>query len=187
MNALVLYVVRHAHTDWTPDEGRSLSVRGRADAGRVAQVLAGLPLAAVYASSARRAQQTVAPLAAQCGVDVVVCDAFRERVVAAHPVGDFAATLAWLWANPTQSLPGGESNVAARARGVAALLPLLRRHRGQQFAIGSHGNLLALLLQHVDASIDYAFWQAMTMPDVYRMEWAGTRFVGWRRCWPADH
>ena len=39
----VFYLIRHAHADWTPDEGRPLSERGQRDALRLAECL-GVPL-----------------------------------------------------------------------------------------------------------------------------------------------
>ena len=56
----VFYLIRHAHATWTPDENRPLSERGQQDALRVADLLGGQPIAAIYASTMRRAQQTVA-------------------------------------------------------------------------------------------------------------------------------
>ena len=54
-----LYLVRHAHAVWTPEENRPLSDRGRQDALRVADLLCAsphrAPITAVYASTARRA------------------------------------------------------------------------------------------------------------------------------------
>jgi len=46
----------------------------------------------------------------------------------------------------------------------------LDRYPGQQIAVGTHGNLLVLILQHFDRSVGFAFWQSLTMPDVYRLE-----------------
>ena len=45
-----MYLVRHAHAHWTPDEDRPLSARGRRDAERVAGVLCAYPIIALYAS-----------------------------------------------------------------------------------------------------------------------------------------
>lgn len=64
MTSTTVHLVRHAHVIWTPDEDRVLSPDGRADAERVATLLAREPISAVYASTMRRAIETVTPLAA---------------------------------------------------------------------------------------------------------------------------
>ena len=166
----VLYLVRHAHADWTPDEDRPLSARGRADAQRVADLLQPFPISAVYSSPFRRAHETVAPLAVGLGLPIRVIDDLRERELGTAPTDSFMATVKAAWGEPTLGFPGGESNAAAQRRGVAVFQGLLDRHPGQQIAVGTHGNLLVLILQHFDPSVGFAFWQSLTMPDVYRLE-----------------
>lgn len=49
--------------------------------------------------------------------------------------------------------------------------------------LATHGNLLALLLQSFDPTIDFAFWQALTMPDVYRVQLIVHHRVQLQRQW----
>jgi 2,3-bisphosphoglycerate-dependent phosphoglycerate mutase len=177
----VLDLVRHAHAVWTPDEQRPLSPRGRRDAERLAGVLASCPIDAIYASPYRRARETVAPLARRLGLPVRVEADLRERRLGAEPVADFLAAVQALWADPQWAWPGGESNAAAQRRGVALLRRLRARHPGEHVVLGTHGNLLALIVQHVDPGVDFAFWRALTMPDVYRLTWEAAGPVGYRR------
>ena len=88
---MVLYLIRHAHAVWTPDVNRPLSERGQQDAQRVADLLSERPLDAVYASSERRAQQTVAPLAERLGLPLQITPALDERRLARGRVDDFQA------------------------------------------------------------------------------------------------
>jgi 2,3-bisphosphoglycerate-dependent phosphoglycerate mutase len=169
---------------------RCTVVAGEARPGYVAILLANEPISAVYASSMRRAIQTVEPLAESLGLPVTTLDDLRERRLSGEPVDDHGTAVAWCWANPAAALPGGESNHAARRRGVAVVSELAGRHRGQVIVVGSHGNLLALILQHWLPSVDHAFWSRLTMPDIYTLtlcdegppelarRWdAGNRFV----------
>jgi 2,3-bisphosphoglycerate-dependent phosphoglycerate mutase len=179
----ILYLVRHAHADYSPDEDRSLSERGRRDAERVAGRLDRLPIAAVYASSARRAWETVAPLAARLGVPIQSVHDLRERELAAGEVDDFQAAVRATWDDPEFAHPGGESNGAAQRRGVAAIRLILQAHPHGQVVAATHGNLLALIAGHFDASLGYPFWQSLTMPDVYRLELEGERLVTMDHLW----
>ena len=83
------YLVRHGHAVWMPEETRPLSERGRRGALRVAEILSQMPIDAIYASTMRRAQQTVAPLAAQLGLPVQTTPALDERQLSADAVEDF--------------------------------------------------------------------------------------------------
>jgi 2,3-bisphosphoglycerate-dependent phosphoglycerate mutase len=177
------YLVRHAHAGWTPDENRPLSARGRADAERVADVLGGFPITAIYSSPARRAWETVAPLAARLGLPVQVVPDLRERKLCDGTVDGFFAAVRATWADLSFAHPGGESNAAAQRRGVVAVQRLIERHPTDHVVLGTHGNLLALVLQHVDAGVDFAFWRSLAMPDVYALQMSvdGDAFV--RRVW----
>ncbi|MBN1248550.1 MAG: histidine phosphatase family protein, partial [Anaerolineae bacterium] len=63
---------------------------------------------------------------------------------------------------------------AAQARGVAVLEACHLNHGGEHIVLGTHGNLLALVLQHFDPTVDFEFWLALTMPDIYRVRTSAT-------------
>ena len=56
--------------------------------------------------------------------------------------------------------------MAAQQRGVAVIIALTRCHTGETIVVGTHGNLLALILQHWAPAVDDAFWSRLTMPAV---------------------
>jgi 2,3-bisphosphoglycerate-dependent phosphoglycerate mutase len=168
-----LYLIRHAHAIWTPDKGRALSPTGQAGAAHVAALLGDAPIAAIYASPFKRAIQTITLLAKAHGLSVTTITDLRERKLT-QPIADHAAAVAWCWANPTAALPGSESNLIAQRRGVAAIIDPAARHLGEAIAVGTHGNLLALILQHRQPAIDHAFWQRLTMPDSYALTLSDT-------------
>lgn len=62
MTPTTIYLVRHAHAAWTPDESRALSLGGQTGPEHLAALLRDKPIVAVYTSRARRALQTVEPL-----------------------------------------------------------------------------------------------------------------------------
>ncbi len=167
----MIYLVRHAHAVWTPDENRPLSARGAAGAERVAEVLGRCQIAALYASPAARAQQTLVPLAARLGLPIGTVHDLRERELGSQPVpeSEFEATIRALWQAPGLALPGGESNDAAERRGVDVVRSLRARHGPEPIVLGTHGNLLALILHGFDPSIGFDFWQALSMPDIYAL------------------
>lgn len=165
----VLYLARHAHADWLPDEQRPLSARGLADAERLAELLQAKPIAALYSSPAYRAYQTIAPLAARLNLPIQQVRDLRERELSATSVPNFLEAVHRTWQEPEFAFPGGESNRMAQHRGIQVVAGLVGRHPNDHIVVSTHGNLLALILQHYDSSIDVAFWQALTMPDVYQV------------------
>ena len=182
----VFYLVRHAHADWTPRENRPLSARGQRDALRVAEVLRVFPVVAIYASPARRAQQTVAPLAAQLSLPVQVVPELSERRLCAGAADDFEEAVRTTWADPTFAHPGGESNAAAQERGVGLVHRLADQYPAEHVVLGTHGNLLALVLQHHDPALDHLFWRSLTMPDVYRLSICATGTASIARIWGTE-
>jgi 2,3-bisphosphoglycerate-dependent phosphoglycerate mutase len=178
-----IYLVRHAHSDWTEDENRPLSERGLEDAGRVSEFLGELSLTAIYSSPALRARQTVAPLASRIGLSVQEIDDLQERVLGRWAGDDFEAAVRMTCDDLTFSHPDGETNQAAQARGVAIVQGIVSQHEGEQIVIASHGNLLALVLQHFDQTIGFYFWQSMTMPDIYRLDISAAGMASINRVW----
>jgi len=79
-----IYLVRHGETDanrelrWQGHRDTALNAVGRAQAEGVAQALAAIPFAAVYASDLSRARDTAAPLAARLGLELRIRPGLRE-------------------------------------------------------------------------------------------------------------
>ena len=166
----VFYLIRHAHAEWVPDEQRPLSSKGREDVIRVADLLSGSPITRVYSSPYQRAWETVRPLTERVGLPVHSEPGLRERKLSGEPIVDgFLAAVKRTWDDPTYAHPGGETNAAAQRRWVAVVQQLFGPYAEEYMALSTHGNLLALILQHYDPNVDYAFWRALTMPDVYEL------------------
>jgi 2,3-bisphosphoglycerate-dependent phosphoglycerate mutase len=178
-----VYLVRHAHAVWTRDEARPLSPSGSADARRLADLLEPQPIGAVYSSPSRRALDTVAPLAARLGLVAELVPDLRERELPAVPVGDFDAVVRDTWTSPHAAPHGGETNAAAQARGLAVLRRVLSVHGGTHVVLGTHGTLLALMLNGFEPSFDYAAWQRLSFPDVYRLDFDAGRLRHTERMW----
>jgi 2,3-bisphosphoglycerate-dependent phosphoglycerate mutase len=199
---VTFYLVRHAHADWTPDEDRPLSSRGSADALRIASVLRGYPIRAIYASPYQRARQTIAPLAAGLDLPVWIDPGLRERRLGDIAALDFFEAVQATWEDTAFAFPGGESNSAAQQRGLAVIrrlraelavensneaphkMPHEATHEMPHIVLATHGVLIALILQAYDYSIDYAFWAALTMPDIYALHFDPAGEGKIRRLWP---
>jgi 2,3-bisphosphoglycerate-dependent phosphoglycerate mutase len=163
-------LVRHAHADWTPDEDRPLSAQGSQDAARVGKILREFPIDAIYSSPFRRARETIAPLAGQLSLSIHSEPDLRERKLGNETFENFFTAVEITWQNPSFAHPGGESNVSAQQRGITVVERLLEKHHTGNIVLSTHGNLMALILQAFDPSVDFLFWKSMTMPDVYKLD-----------------
>jgi 2,3-bisphosphoglycerate-dependent phosphoglycerate mutase len=178
-----LYLVRHAHADWEPDEARPLSEAGRSAARTVNELLSEFPITAIYSSPARRSIETISDLAKRVGLCPTVVPDLRERALAPIPAGDFERVVQESWNAPTIAAAGGESNSAAQTRALAVVRQLVIRHAGQHLVVATHGNLLALILNGLDPAFGYAFWRQLSLPDVYELQLDGVTMVSVRRIW----
>ena len=173
---LEIILVRHATpvppgtAGWEErDDERPLTSEGLRQADDLALELDPYGLSAVYSSPFPRALQTVSPTARAACWRCSCIDDLRERQLARRPARRLARScLARSWAEPDFAVPGGESGRAAQQRGMRVLDLLRVRHaEGGRLLVGSHGNLISLILQALEPAVDHAFHQAMPMPAVY--------------------
>jgi 2,3-bisphosphoglycerate-dependent phosphoglycerate mutase len=182
---LEIVLVRHAQAvpvgtpPWEErDDDRPLTEDGLRDADELALELDPYHFSAAYSSPYARSLQTVTPTAKRRSLEVQLLDDLRERRLAATPRDDWANLLVQAWADPDFAAPGGESGREAQQRGLRALDLLRARHAaGGRLLVGSHGNLISLILQGLEPEVDHAFHLAMPMPAVFHLEHDG---IGWR-------
>jgi 2,3-bisphosphoglycerate-dependent phosphoglycerate mutase len=174
-----LYFVRHAHSIYTPDElVRPLSEKGMQDARKVAELLKQEPIDRVLSSPYKRAVQTVEGITES---QIELVDDFRERTLSSGSVPDFAYAIQKVWQNEGFAWEGGESNLEAQARGVKKTLELLHTYAGENIAIGTHGNIMVLIMNHFDRAYDFQFWKTLAMPDIYKLSFDGSELIEAKR------
>jgi 2,3-bisphosphoglycerate-dependent phosphoglycerate mutase len=50
-------------------------------------------------------------------------------------------------------------------------------------AVGTHGNVMTAIFNYYDDRYGFDFWQRTTMPDVYRVDFDGERWLHMERLW----
>jgi 2,3-bisphosphoglycerate-dependent phosphoglycerate mutase len=179
-----IYFVRHAHSTYTPDElNRPLSVKGFKDVNLVTKLLQNEQIDVVYASPYRRAIQTVQGIADYIGKEITYEERFKERKLAEKPVADFETGIKQVWENPNFCFKGGESNKAAQGRGVKALIHLLEEQQSKNIVVGTHGNIMVLMMNYFDKTYGLEFWKELQMPDIYQLSFDGTTLLAIKRIW----
>lgn len=174
----VVYFVRHAHSNYSSDEyNRPLSLKGLQDANLITEKLKDRQIDAVISSPYKRAIETVQGIAKWNRKQVITCDVLKERTLALGPVVDFERAINRVWNNPAFSYEGGESNLAAQRRVVPVFQKILMHYEDAHIVVGTHGNILTLILNAFNPAIGLTFWQELKMPDIIKVEFQQLELV----------
>ncbi|GIP27170.1 phosphoglycerate mutase [Paenibacillus sp. J23TS9] len=185
----VIYMVRHAESKYIPgmEEARGLSEKGMKDALFVRDILRTEDIDAFFSSPYQRAIQTVEPSAREAGGDIILIEDLKERTLAGEdfhvPEGHFFSCKKQLYDDFHFTIPGGESSSEAQYRGSQVILKLLEEHRGKKIAIGTHGDIMTLIMNYFNREYDFEFWRSTSMPDVYKLAFEDKELKQVTRCW----
>ena len=142
-----------------------LTELGHHQANLVGDRLANEPIAALYASTLTRTQQTAAPLAAKLGLDPVIEHDLREIYMGdfeggqlrQHAAEGHPAVLAMRANREWGEIPGGETNAELAARTVDTITRIGISHRDQMVAVFVHGGVIGAILGHIAESNPFVF------------------------------
>lgn len=181
-----LALVRHAETA-EDTRGRcygrldvGLSVAGREQCARLAEVFRGEPLRSVWASPAIRARETAEAIAAPHRLDVGVIEALREldfgelegRAYDEIAVTDPDLYARWMTAPTTVRFPGGESYSDLQSRVDAGIAALLERHDDGLAVVVTHGGVVRAVLRSVlDFPAERIFRLSIDPAAITTLEW----------------
>lgn len=180
-----VYFVRHADSVFVPnrERERGLTEQGERDAARIIDILGKEPLDHFVSSPYERAIATIRGLAASHKQEIQIVEELREREIGVITGVDFKTAKKQVYADFDHAFAGGESSRQAQKRAVAALHMIIGQHRGKQIVVGTHGDILTLMLNYYDPQIGYAFWRSSTMPDVYKVILDEERLARLERLW----
>jgi broad specificity phosphatase PhoE len=196
MTGLRLVLARHGQTDAnlgllldSLPPGPPLNELGRRQADELADALAVEPVAAVYASTALRAQQTARPVAERHGLTVEVVAGLHEVFM-----GDLEGTTgeeslmaflavakAWSAGELARALPGGESALDAIGRFVDAVTGIRARHSHGVVVAVTHGAVLQVAVPALAPNVAAAMPQPL-VPNTGQviLDQDDTTPTGWR-------
>ncbi len=155
-----LFLIRHGVTAVTGSRlygrtpGIHLDERGRRQAAALVERFEGVRLTALYSSPLERCVETMEPLAEAHRLAIRTSEALIE-MDAGTWTGRTLRSLRRLklWEmvqrNPSRfSFPGGESFVDAEARVLDEVERIVARHPRGRIAVGTHGDLVRVLISH---------------------------------------
>ncbi len=182
-----IYMVRHAHSVFNieTEVTRPLSKQGFEDANQITEILKKEKINVVVSSSYVRAIQTVQGIADVLGTEVKLDARFRERDLAAkdYKIEDTEKAMKMCFDTPDFAHPGGETNNEVQKRGVESLSEVMDTYEGKKIAIGIHGHIMTIIMNHYDEKFNYEFFEKTTKPDIYKMTFIDQKLVNVDRLW----
>ncbi|MCT4784508.1 MULTISPECIES: histidine phosphatase family protein [Exiguobacterium] len=161
-----IYLIRHCSAKGQEPDA-PLTETGERQALALRDFFQDIPISRIISSDYIRAVASVTPLASTRLLPIEQDPRLRERVLSVEPRDDWFDLLRRSFEDDSLALPGAESGRDATDR----ILQVLREDEGHGTTLlVTHGNLLALLLQHVDYRFDFDTWRNLSNPDVYRLD-----------------
>ncbi|WP_235988873.1 histidine phosphatase family protein [Aquibacillus kalidii] len=171
-----IYMVRHAKSPFTfgKESSRRLSKEGETDAKKVTQILIDKDIDVVVSSSYTRAVQTVQELANYKGLNVITYEELKERPIKGLnyklPEKEITDAIKLSFEDKNFCLEGGESVYKAQKRAIPIIMQLLKIYQQKNIVIGTHGNIMTIIMNYFDNRYGYNFWKSTSKPDIYRLD-----------------
>ena len=163
----ILYIVRHCSAEGQQPEA-TLRPEGSIQAIALANFLADEGIERIVSSPFTRAVQSILPLAQRLHREIETDARLAERILSSSNLPDWLDRLRATFDDLDLHFEGGESNRTAMNRAISAINDILK-HGATITCIVTHGNLMTLLLKHFDISLGFETWNALTVPDVFRI------------------
>ncbi|WP_334073127.1 histidine phosphatase family protein [Paenibacillus sp. A14] len=185
----IIYMVRHGESPKAEgnERTRGLTEKGKTDAKRITELLKQEGIDIFFSSPYSRAIMTLEELARTAGKEMQLHEDLRELTFSSDDKimsdGELYPLVSKMFSNRAALSPGGESAFGCQTRAVAVLKEILTKNRGQRIAIGTHGAVMTLIMEHFDSSYDFDFLMRTSKPDVYRMEFKDDELIEVERLW----
>jgi 2,3-bisphosphoglycerate-dependent phosphoglycerate mutase len=185
----IIYMVRHAESpfEFGQERTRGLSEEGFEEAKRVAEFFTDVEVHYMASSSYTRAKQTIQCIAEHKSLNIVEYEELVERPIKGL---DYKASWNVLYEAIRRSfvdkdfaLEGGETTRRAQQRSIPIIENLLEEQRGKNIVIGTHGNIMTIIMNHYDEKYGFDFWNTTSKPDIYRMTFNLNQLEQVERIW----
>ncbi|MEC0226073.1 histidine phosphatase family protein [Paenibacillus alba] len=182
MNTFV-YFVRHAESLYIEgmERTRGLSEKGRLDSLQVGEFLKKENIDVFCSSTYERAIQTIQAAAGE--KEILLFEDLKERELGEISEWTFKDAKLKLYTDIHYAFPEGESTFSAQKRAIKVLRSILNEYKGKKIVIGTHGDIMTLMLNDFDKRFDFSFWASTAMPDIYKIEFQELIFVKADRLW----
>jgi 2,3-bisphosphoglycerate-dependent phosphoglycerate mutase len=188
-----IYMVRHAEStfEFGQERTRGLSTEGFAAAKQVAGFFTDIDIHYMVSSPYARAKQTIQYIADQKSLEIVEYEELVERPIKGldykAPWTDLYEAIRISFVDQDFALEGGESTRQAQQRSIPIIEKLLAEQPGKNIVIGTHGNIMTIIMNYFDHKYGFEFWDSTSKPDIYKLTFNTNRLEQVERVWNESH
>ena len=174
-----LFVIRHGKASLEgTDRERGLTSEGIDHANQISDVLLKIEpkIQKIFSSPLRRAILTIKPFSEDTNLEINIIEELHEKITGDTEGRNLNDEKKKRWEDFDSKLPNGESSSEATKRALSGLNSILNDlPENGSAAVQCHGTLIALILHNYDSSFGFDQWKAMTMPDIYQINFDGDK------------
>lgn len=181
----ILYFVRHAVSEFIEgkERTRGLSEQGKKDAEIIRAILRFEDIDEYVSSPYERSIETIRLAAIDQRKQIHIEEDLRERKIGDFWPATFNEAKHKVFEDFKFSFPGGESSEEAQKRAIEAIRRVIERYKGKKIVVGTHGDIMTLMLNYFDNRYGYTFWESTSMPDIYKLRLEENQIVNVKRIW----
>ena len=184
----IIYMIRHAKSPFVfgEERTRNLSAQGLIDAQKVTDIMNNEKIDLIVSSPYIRAIQTIEGIATNKDIEIIVYEQLRERQLK----GAFKLTedeiqqaIKTSFDDIDFQLTDGESIRDVQNRAIPVIKNLLNNYEGKTIIIGTHGNVMTIIMNYFNKAYGYDFWKNTSKPDIYKLVFSGEELLSVYRLW----
>ena len=183
-----IYMIRHAKSPFVlgQERTRELSDQGIIDAKKVTAIMNNKEIDLIVSSPYIRAIQTIEEIANNKNLDVKVYEELRERQLkGAYKLteDEIQQAIKTSYEDIDFHLTEGESIRDVQNRAIPVIKNLLNNYQGKTIIIGTHGNVMTIIMNYFKKEYGYEFWKNTSKPDIYKLVFSGENLLSVHRVW----
>lgn len=181
-------MIRHAKSPFVfgQERTRGLSEEGERDAIKITELMKQKKVDAIISSPYTRAVQTIEGIATANNIEIKIYEDLRERQLKGAyklPNEEIQQALKKSYEDIDFYLSGGESIRDVQNRALPVIKDLLNEYEGKKIIIGTHGNVMTIIMNYFNSEYGYEFWKSTSKPDIYELTFYKKELRDVERIW----
>jgi 2,3-bisphosphoglycerate-dependent phosphoglycerate mutase len=186
-----IFMIRHAESPFIFGEERTrkLSKDGELDAEKVAKLMLSEKIDVIVSSPFARSIQTIEPIATTRNIKIELYEELKERMIKGNyklPWEEVEPAIKKSFEDKDYCLPGGETTRQAQERAIPIVKRLLKEYEGESIVLGTHGNIMTIIMNYFDGKYGYDFWASTSKPDIYKLIFIDGELTDVKRTWELE-
>jgi 2,3-bisphosphoglycerate-dependent phosphoglycerate mutase len=184
----IIFMIRHAESPFIfgQERTRKLSEQGERDAEKITEIMRKEKVDVIVSSPYTRAIQTIEEIAHERNLEIQLFEELKERPIKGEyklPEEDILQAIKKSYDDQDYGLSGGETMKQAQDRAIPVIKQMLIKYKGENIVVGTHGNIMTIIMNYFDAKYGFEFWESTTKPDIYKLCFEGNRLQKVTRLW----